>query len=209
MRQAIVLLNDTFSSELRWAHPDSVDRKDPKLGYTVRITPPDSPGSAATSFEALTPPGKPPESHLQMHRAVRTSIEAIPDRPNQSVNPVVMPGEVIGEPGILVYLLAGTNKDNVVVFGKHYRVLVSRDGQRAIRVEPLTKTALEIQSRPLEQEGSKPAGLFVSHVLGDYPLETHMFISLLHHTDVYVAAGKYIWRIHEDKIILVSRKNAE
>lgn len=186
-----------------------VDKDEPKLGYIVRITPPEHPGRADVKFETISPPRKPLASHLQMHRAIRTAIEAIPDRPNQPVNPVILPGAAIGERGILVYLLAGTKKDDVVVLGKHYRVLVSEDGGRAVRVEPLTETVLESPLHPPQPDGSKLAGLYVAHLLGDYPLETHVFISLLHHTDLFVVAGVNLWRIHEGKIQLVSVNKSE
>jgi hypothetical protein len=125
------------------------------------------------------------------------------------VNPIVLPGEVIGERGILVYLIAGTKKENVVVYGKHYRVLVSDDGKKAIRIEPLTKSALESPITPKAgPEGSKPAGLIVTHLLGDYPLETHVFINMLHKLPLYVSADKYLWRIDKGKIYLISVKGA-
>ncbi len=191
-----------------WLVEFLVDRSDPKVGYKVHITPPaDPPGKATTKFEEVTPPGKPSESELVLHRAIRTSLEAIPDRPNQPANPVVMPGAAIGKSGLLVYLLAGTKKDRTVVFGKHYRVLVSEDGRSATGIEPLTKAALEIPIPPAGPDGEKPF-LCITHLLGDSPLETHVFISRLHHKTLYVNTEKYIWRIDEGRISLVNLRRA-
>lgn len=184
-----------------------VDRDKPKIGYRVHITHPASPGPATTKFETVTPPSKPSDGELLLHRAIRTSLAAIPDRPNQSANPVVMPGSAIGEDGVLAYLLAGTSRDNTVVFGKHYRVLVSGDGQRANRIDPLTRSALEVPLPPPMPDGSAPS-LLVAHLLGDYPLETHVFISLLHHKPLLVHTEQYIWRISEGKVSLVNLRKA-
>lgn len=178
------------------------DRDDPRIAYQVRITPPQTPGRATTKFDAITPPRKPMEGELAVFRAVRNAIASIPDRPNQSLNPVAIPAEATGEEGILVYLLAATKKENVVVFGKHYRVLMSKDGQSVNRIEPLTKTVLESPIPP-GKSNEKPAALFVTHLLGDYPLETHVFISRLHHLPLFVSTEKYLWRIDEGKIELV------
>ena len=184
-----------------------VDKSEPKVGYLVQITPPRTSGRATTEFKEVTPPKKPSDGELVFYRAVRTALAAIPDRPNQSANPVILPGAWIAEDGILVYLLAATKKDNTVVFGKHYRVLVSMDGRSAKKVEPLTKTALESPIAPATSEGATPF-LYVTHLLGDYPLETHVFISLLHHRALYVNTEKYIWRVIEGKVSLVSLRES-
>lgn len=175
-----------------------VDQSEPKIGYKVYITPPATPGPATKKFEAVTPPAKPMEGEINLHRSIRTAIEAVPDRPNQPCNPVVMPGAAMGEDGNLVYLLAGTTRDNVVVFGKHYRVLVSNDGKSAIRVDPLTKSVFETDAAP-----ANAVALVVTHLLGDYPLETHVFINKLHKKDLYVSTEKYLWRISKGKIDLM------
>lgn len=104
-----------------------------------------------------------------------------------------------------MYLLAGTRKDNTAVLGRHYRVLISMDGQVADKVEPLTKAVLEVPIPTSKLDGTRP-DMFVTHLLGDYPLETHVFISLLHHKTLYVLTEKYIWRISEGKISLVDFK---
>ncbi len=187
-----------------------IDAEHPKLAYTVRITPPTSaPSDVSTEFKTITPPRKLSGSELALFRSIRTAVESVPDRPNQPVNPVVLPGELLGEKGSAVYLLAATNKAGVVVFGKHYRVYVSDDGLKATRIEPLSKSVIEIESPPARSDGAIPAGMYITHLLGDYPLETHVFTSLLHRTVINVGAGSYIWLIKEGKIHLMSTGNTK
>lgn len=191
-----------------WLVQFFVDEAEPKIGYKVLITPPTTPGRTKTQFEEVTPPRAPTDGELNLFRSIRTALVAVPDRPNQPVNPVVIPAQAIGEEGILVYLLAGTKKDKVAVMGKHYRVLVSNDGLKVNRVEPLTKTVLETQFNPPEP-GGKPDALIVTHLFSDYPFETHVFISNLHHVPLFVGTEKYTWCISEGKIRLVSLKTRQ
>ena len=47
----------------------------------------------------------------------------------------------------------------------------------------------------------------VSHVVTDYPLETHVFVSLLHkNAPIYVATRRGTWLVIGDKITLVDDK---
>ena len=182
------------------------DAANPKVGYQVRLTPPPAGGPVARDFRAYTPPRKPSDRELLLHRAIRKALEAVPDKPDQPFSPVVMPAALLGEDGILVYLLAGTRQENVAVFGTHYRVLVSLDGRSVYKVESLSRSGLEIPLDNSPKDGSK-AAIQVAHQSVDTPLETDVFVSLLHNTDVVVQAGKYTWLIHEGKIRLQSMRN--
>jgi hypothetical protein len=46
--------------------------------------------------------------------------------------------------GVLVYLLAGSPRNDVAVFGKHHRALISPDGRTVMKLEPLSKGIIEI-----------------------------------------------------------------
>jgi hypothetical protein len=45
--------------------------------------------------------------------------------------------------------------------------------------------------------------MFVTHLVTDWPLETHVFVSLRTHKPVYVATTVGIWRVDGDKIRFV------
>ncbi|MDD9934679.1 MAG: hypothetical protein OXT09_13805 [Myxococcales bacterium] len=51
--------------------------------------------------------------------------------------------------------------------------------------------------------GEVPEGLFVTHVVTDYPLETHVFTSLLIRMPVLVATSRGVWHVAGDEITLV------
>jgi hypothetical protein len=170
---------------------------DPHIAYRIHV--PLEPG-AKPSIEEFKPPKSASDGQRLLIHARQTAIRALPEVV-QPINPVVMPGRAVGEDGVLVYLLAGTKRAGVAVFGKHYRVLVSPDGGTVKRFEPLSKAILEVPLAPSElPPGAEPAGLMVSHLVTDYPLETHVFASLLHKMPVFVATSRGNWRVNGDHI---------
>src|SRR5206468_3754722 len=106
----------------------------------------------------------------------------------QPINPVVLPEKE----HIVVYLLAGTNKPNVVVIGKHYRVLVSADGKTVEEVTPRSKSVIELSTEA--QGPDKVAALITSQIVTDYPLETHVFASLSNRRiPIYISTTRGLW----------------
>ena len=49
----------------------------------------------------------------------------------------------------------------------------------------------------------KAAALVVSHVLDDHPIETHVFLSLLHGLNLYVITESAMWSVDKGKIRLL------
>ena len=170
----------------------------PRIAYEIRVAP-----EAKPAFRAFDPPKASSASFAAFVRARQTAIAAMP-RSTQPINPVLVPGEANGEQGILVYLLAGTKKSNVAVFGRHFRSLVPMGGTSVTYMMPLSNTALEIPTRG--PHGETPKALVVSHLVTDFPLETHVFTSLLIKQVVYVGTRRGVWRVDGDKIALVSEQ---
>jgi hypothetical protein len=155
-----------------------------------------------SSFERVLPPEPLPERLLTLSRARAAAIKAAGPF-SQSINPVVLPAGEWGEPGdILVELLAGTTKPHTLVMGKHFRVLVSADGMNVKSVTPLSKAAMELSTVP-PQGAKEMAGLFVSQIVTDYPVETHVFASISSRLPIFVATGRGIWRVENDTIRLL------
>jgi len=156
--------------------------------------------AAAPEFATLDPPTPTSDDTQRMIRARRTALAAIGPIV-QPQNPVILPGQAIGKDGILVYLLAGSTRNDVAVFGKHHRVLVSSDGETAVSVEPLSKTVLEV---PLGSPPGAAVGLpYVTHLVTAWPLETHVFVSLLHQTPIYVGTSRGNWVVDGATISLL------
>ncbi len=100
---------------------------------------------------------------------------------------------------LLVYALATTYDPNLVIVGGHYRFTVSRDGERIELKERLFKSPLVLDKRSIP-EGSGNC-LFATHLNGDTPAETHVFLTLLHVQPLYVATRNGdLWRIEKGKM---------
>jgi hypothetical protein len=112
----------------------------------------------------------------------------------QKINPAILPAGTFGqEPGdSLVELLAGTEKTNTVVLGKHFRVIVSRNGE-VRSVTPLSKDILELST--VAPNGARPEAIVVSELVADYPLETHYLASLQAKLPLYVGNARGTWLV--------------
>ena len=164
----------------------------PRAAYEVHVSPDERP-----RLEAVSPPKDLSALLGKLVRARQLAIATMPS-PSQPINPVLMPAEAIGQQGVLVYLLAGTTKPRVAVLGKHYRAVVSDDGSRLTSMMPLSRGVLELPI--VAPPGGVPAALTVTHVVTDFPLETHVFTSLLVGLPIYVGTRRGLWRVDGDRI---------
>jgi hypothetical protein len=168
----------------------------PRIAYEIRVS-----SGVKPEFQAFSPAKEGTKSFVAFVRAQRMAIAAMPHS-EQPINPVIIPGEANGENGVLVYLLAGTNKPNVAVFGRHFRALVPIEGSSVSYMMPLSNSAVELPTKG--PNGEVTEALMVTQVVTDFPLETHVFTSLLMKLPVYVGTRRGVWRVDGDKISLVT-----
>jgi hypothetical protein len=135
-----------------------------------------------------------------MFLARQTALSA-PRMPySEAYNTVVLPHKG-KEGGWAVYLLAATKEAGKVVVGGHVRVRVGDTGLEILDDQQLSKACLTLDL-PSPAAG-KPVGLFVTHVLDDHPIETHVFLSLLHGLPLYVITESAMWSVDKGKIRLL------
>jgi hypothetical protein len=184
------------------------DETMPRLMFEVTV-----PATGEPSVAEASPP-VPLEGDLFRMARARLVALAVVAGGGRRFNPVVFPLRTPGNPNaILVYLLAPEYKADEMVFGVHYRVLVSADGTSAgnkvEQVVPLTKSALVVSVAPRTDvpRDAKFVATVVSHIVTDYPLETHVFVSLLHkNAPIYVTTNRGTWLVMGDQIKLVDDK---
>lgn len=90
--------------------------------------------------------------------------------------------------GWLVWLLAATSRPGVVPMGGHYRFMISADGRSVMRRDQLSVGCLNM-SRPPESQG-RPTMMFVTHIVSDTPVETHVFLSLQTGLAIVIGVGE-------------------
>jgi hypothetical protein len=165
----------------------------PAIGRRVLVSPGNKP-----VFERIDPPIAASPELAVLFRARQLVLASI-GKPEQPLDPVVFPGIAIEEQGIVVYLLAGTVKSDIAVLGKHYRARTTVDAAKVLSLEPLSKAPIEV---PLHTSvpGSTSAGIVVTNLVTDYPLETHVYASLLHRTPIYVKTARGIWKVNGDRV---------
>jgi hypothetical protein len=139
-------------------------------------------------------------SQLAQFKARLLAAKNIKRPASRSYNIVILPDPEAD--GYLVYALAATTEPNAVMVGGHYRFTVSKDGEKLLRSDELFVSFMVLSTKP---DGLPPgatlAGLAMSTLVGDMPLETHVYLSLLHHLPFSVAtANGKIWNVDQGKI---------
>ena len=123
-----------------------------------------------------------PENELVQFKARQLAIRNIPKLYSRTYNTVVLPDPA--RKGLLVYVLAATDEANKILVGGHYRFLISRKGDKILRTDPLFKSFLVLDKKKLAEEapkeGTEAIGYFVTNLVSELPLETHVFLSLTH-----------------------------
>ncbi|MDC3955210.1 hypothetical protein [Polyangium jinanense] len=152
-------------------------------------------------FESLEPPRPPDATSLAMFQARRTAARSTFRACSKRYNTVVLPGELLGKTGWLVYLLAATMDPAERVIGGHHRVLVSEDGTQVRESFALSQ---ECMTARVEGGGDKRlAGIVVNHLATPAPTEAHVFVSLLYRLPLLVKTTRGLWSVEGTRITYV------
>lgn len=130
----------------------------------------------------------------------QTALSALNTRCSDAYNTVVLPHEGT-EAAWAVYLLAATQDPGKVVVGGHVRVLVGDEGLDLVDYQQLSKACLSLEI-PSDDAGD-PVLLVVTHLLDDHPIETHVFLSLLHKLKLYVMTESALWSVDKGEVKLL------
>lgn len=171
----------------------------PLAHYEVRF---DDAESRNPQVRALA--SQPPLAKLGsvMFRARQTAIPALTRPCVSHYNVVVLPDELDDKRGWLVYLLGASTKQGEVVLTGHMRVHVTANGENIVKAESLSRSCIVLDPPP---GGAQRAGLVVSHVIDDWPIETHVYLSLLHDLPVYVGTSLGKWKVEAGSIFLTDQ----
>lgn len=124
---------------------------------------------------------------------------------DRNYNFVILPASAVGRRGWYVYLLAAHQTREEVVLGGHVRVHVAEDGRKVLGSFALSKGCMVEDSRRLP-EGATRASIMVSIRVAQVPLETHVYLSLLHRMPVGVLTPDgTVWTVEGAKIRRVER----
>ncbi len=159
-----------------------------------------SPGSTGSHDEGVLTKAAgtlSPDESAQF-KARQLALKNIPEPFSRRYNTIVLP-DVDGK-GFLVYAIAATMEPDLILIGGHYRMTVSSDGEKVERVDRLFKDFLVVSKSDVPKD-KEVAGLGVSHVVSNMPVETHVFVSMLHNQLLFVVTeGGQLWEIDKGTI---------
>lgn len=106
--------------------------------------------------------------------------------------------------GWLVWLLTSTTDANVVPMGGHYRFTVSADGLTVISRDQLSNSCVTV-AKDARPSDSQPVSLFITQIVSQTPVETHVFLSLQNQLPIYVGVGAKVYEVNGTVIREVAR----
>ena len=144
----------------------------------------------------LKPPGRLDPGASAMWAARRTALSSSFRRCSDRYNTVVVEQPRATPSRWLVYLLAATPEPGVVMLGGHHRFAISSDGTEVLEHLPLTKSCIKSEPR----RDGEVAALMVTHIVTNEPIESHVYLSLLHELPLYVGTDGAIWAVEQGRI---------
>lgn len=118
---------------------------------------------------------------LAKYRARTLALNSVEPPCTDSYNTVVLKDPE--RDGWLVWVLAATHDPSLVVYGKHYRFSISRDGGTVQQKDALSKSCLAFH-KPNRKDPSE--GEFLTHLVSPTPVETHVFGQMSYGIPLYV-----------------------
>ena len=151
----------------------------------------------------LTRASKQPErgaSNAVRKRAPQTAIAAL----NGKLYNIHYDYVVVDDPdgsGFLVYALGGKSSGEVVLAG-HFRVTVSADGEKAERIDALSRSLNVVPKQG--PNGAKTAALCMVQLVSNVPVETFIYLSNLNHAPIVVGTpDPNVWEVKDGKMQIV------
>lgn len=119
---------------------------------------------------------------------------------SERYNTVVLPASLVGKQGWLVYMLAATTNPDEIILGGHTRIWVSSEGE-VKDVFPLSKSIIRNVKPQNGPNGEKLDSMFVTHLVTEFPVETHLFFVLSYNIPLAVATQSGLWRVNTNATI--------
>lgn len=164
----------------------------PEIVYDVIFAPGSRPALATDVPKSLN------ADELAQFRARQLALQAIERPCSDRYNTIVLRDPQQADRW-LVWTIAGTTENNKVMVGGHYRFTISRDGQTIIARDALSRSCLVLEKNTVPA-GSQAVALTVTHIVSSTPIETHIFLGLLHQQTIYIGtADRSIWAAESGK----------
>lgn len=148
------------------------------------------PWSALSPFVIANHPSKPLSAREAAMWRARERVMREPIQPcSERYNSVVLPESDDEDAAWLVYLLASSSDPHHFVVGGHHRFRVDAEGREILEAFPLSRGCMTPEYDPASE------GFVTTQLVAPEPVETHVFLSLLHGFPIYVSIveTKTLW----------------
>ncbi|MBK7949327.1 MAG: hypothetical protein IPK00_11430 [Deltaproteobacteria bacterium] len=155
------------------------------------------PFSALAPYVVENEPGKSLSAReTAMWRARQLAIQEPIARCSDHYNTVVLPESDRDDADWLVYLIAVAMDSTHFAVGGHHRIRVDSEGRRILERFALSKSCISPEYDP----GS--AGFVMTHLVSSEPVETQVYVSLLHGITLYVGVvePRRSWKVEEGRV---------
>jgi hypothetical protein len=110
-------------------------------------------------------------------------------------------------PGFLVYALGKGNKPGDIVLAGHFRVSVSADGARALRVDALSHSLIVENPKTDSPKGYDSIADMMSQIVSNRPIETVVYTNLTTGRPIFVATmDRRLWIVKDGRITLDKKR---
>jgi hypothetical protein len=131
--------------------------------------------------------------------AIRTARNLPVERCAETYRALPVVGDAVGGPGeglIAVYLVPEPANPRIVPIGGFHRITVDAESGNVVHRAALSSGCRDLSLYPDERDdGARVTSLLVNHVLTDYPLESHVFASMVYDVDLVVLTPTTTWQI--------------
>lgn len=142
-------------------------------------------------------------SQRAQFKARTLAAKSITRPASRNYNLVILPDPE--REGLLVYALAATTEPNSIMVGGHYRFTVSQDGERIEQSDELFRSFMVLSKKPKDlPPGAIPQALWMTTLVSNLPLETHVYLSLQHETTFVVGTpDSHVWEVGKGKMRMI------
>lgn len=140
------------------------------------------------------------DAQVAQYKARSLAMENIARPASRSYNFVILPDPE--KKGFLVYGLAATTDSDAIIVGGHYRFTISADGSTIENADELFRSFMTLSKKPKDlPNGATTSGLYMTTLVSDLPLETHVYLSLLNKMPFFVGTrDERSWKVENGKM---------
>lgn len=136
-------------------------------------------------------------SELAQFRARQLAIQGIERPCSNRYNTIALTGPDSGQ--WMVWAIAATDRPGIVMVGGHYRFTISADGKSVIQRDALSRSCLALDSRSVPADARTEA-MYATHIVSDTPVETHVYLSLLHRLPIAIRTYSGTWMVKDGRM---------